>query len=105
MHDEVIRYSMAGELPDSKVVQSKERMMHFLTVQMKESGCVPILDLAPHFTLDYHPERETFAFELSMYGVFIGKEAAWQAEGLMNGTVITSTTPRTKSKESSDTVE
>jgi hypothetical protein len=99
MHDEIIRYSMAGELPDANIVQAKERMTKFLENQMRDNGCAPVLDLIPQFTVDYQAGKGTFKFELTVYGVFVGREA-WATTGMTNGTTITNSTQRNKSKES-----
>ena len=104
MHDEIIRYSMSGQIPDANVVKAKERMTKFLEAQMKDNGCTPVLDLLPQFTLNYDAESETFGFELSVYGVFVGRQA-WQQDGMMNGATIMNSTLRPKSRESSDTSE
>lgn len=99
MHDEIIRFSIEGTLPDSNIVQTKERMMDFLLGAMKDNGCTPVLELDPQFTLDYKPEDEIFEFELSMYAAFVGSEEAWQASGMTNGAMILNYTQKPKSKE------
>src|SRR5688572_23694550 len=100
MHDEIIRFSIEGTLPDANIVQTKERMVEFLVGAIKDNGCTPVLELEPHFTLDYKPETEVFEFELSMYGVWVGTEEAWQTSGMTNGTMIMNYTQKPKSKES-----
>lgn len=96
MHDEIIRFSITGTLPDAKIVQTKERMVEFLVGAMKDRGCTPVLEMDPQFTLDYKEELETFEFELSMYAAWVGTEEAWQTSGMTNGTQVWTTTPRSK---------
>lgn|SRR5690606_1283210 len=99
MHDEIIRYSLVGEIQDSNIVESKKRLVSFVEGRMRDEGCAPALDLEPQFTLDYKPERETYEFSLSVYGVYIGEEA-WQNAGMMNGKTIMLSTAQVRSKES-----
>jgi hypothetical protein len=100
MHDEIIRFSVNGTLPDANIVQTKERMVRFLLGAMKDNGCTPVLEMDPQFTLDYKAEHEHFEFALSMYGVWVGSEEAWEASGMTNGTMILNYTQKPKSKES-----
>jgi hypothetical protein len=100
MHDEIIRFSVEGTLPDANIVQTKERMERFLVGAMKDNGCTPLLDIDSQFTLDYKPEFEHFEFALSMYAVWVGSEEAWETSGMTNGTMILNYTQKPKSKES-----
>lgn len=102
MHDEIIRYDMAGEISDENIVENKERLVFFLETQMRDEGVAPVLDMEPHFTLDYSPERELFEFQLSVYGSYVGSNAC-EIAGTMAGKTIWKSIPPTKSKESSDT--
>jgi len=101
MHDEIKRFSLDGEISESNLVAAKERLVTFLESQMRDSGCVPALDLEPQFTLDYDAEREVHNFILSVYGIHVGRERACQASssaeqaiaGIMAGKTITRSTP------------
>lgn len=88
VHDEIIKYTIEGELSDRKMSQIKDSLVGFLETRMREDGIVPSLDLDPQFTLDYDPGREVFKFSLSVYGVYVGGEKAWQEAGVMNGMTI-----------------
>lgn len=89
MHDEIIRYTIAGEIADRNQESTKERMIEWLETQMREEGVVPVLDLDPQFSREYISERNVFAFSLSVYGTFVGGERAWPVAGVMNGMTIT----------------
>ena len=104
MHDPIIRFSISGQMLGSDKVLERQRKIDFLENHMRNYGCVPVLDLIPQFTVDYQPDTETYGFSLSVYGVFVGMEEAWQIDGMTNGTTTTSSTQRLKSKPSSDTV-
>lgn len=89
MHDEVKRFPLDGEIVDSSnLVQAKERLVNFVETQMRDHGFVPTLDLEPQFTLDYNLDTETYRFQLSVYGVHVGEEKAWQTAGMMSGKLI-----------------
>jgi hypothetical protein len=104
MHDQIIRFSMPGEMKGANKVEERERHIRFLENHMRNHGCVPVLDLIPQFTVNYLPETETYEFRVSVYGVFVGMEEAWYIDGMTNGTTTTSSTQKHKSKPSSDTV-
>jgi len=100
MHEEIIRFSMDGEITDSNLESHKAQLVEFLEDQMREDGVVPSLDLDPGFTLEYDPEREVFKFRLSVYGIYIGMGGdLWGTAGVMNGKKIMKSTPLTKLKE------
>lgn len=96
MHDEIIKFSLDGEISDSNIVESKDRHVQFLETQMRDSGAVPALDLEPQFTLDYDAEKESYRFVLTVYGIEVGEEAAWQTAGIMAGKPIMRSTPLSK---------
>jgi hypothetical protein len=104
MHDDILRWTLTGELPDSNIVQAKDRLVEFVESNIREYGCVPVLDLDPQFTLDYSPDSETFAFMLSVYGIYTGDDS-WETAGVMSGTKIMKSTTLDKSREFSLTVE
>lgn len=99
MHEEIIRYSIDGEITDSNLESHKEQLIGFLETQMKDEGVVPSLDLSPGFTIDYDPERAVFRFELSVYGMYVGKEGdLWGTAGVTGGKRIMKHTPLSKLK-------
>jgi hypothetical protein len=99
MHDEIIRYTISGEVSDRKLPQIKQSMIEFLETQMRDDGIVPSLDLEPQFTREYNVQTDRFEFSLTVYGVFVGGEEAWPVAGVMSGTKILKYTPQAKSKE------
>lgn len=98
MHDEIIKFSLDGEIADSNIVETRERQIQFLETQIRDSNAVPVLDMDPQFTLDYRPETETYRFELTMYGVEVGEDDVWQTAGMMSGKMIMKYTPQIRSK-------
>lgn len=89
MHDDINKFSLDGEIKDSgNIVEQRERLVNFLETQMRDEGIVPALDLEPQFTLDYNSETEGYNFQLTVYGIEVGKEEAWQVAGVMSGKPI-----------------
>ncbi len=96
MHDEVIRFHLDGEIIDGNIVRAKEQFVKVLEDLMKEQGCVPSIDLEPQFTLDFKPDTETFDFHLSVYGIHVGSDEAWQTQGVTIGRKIPKHTAQDK---------
>lgn len=96
MHDTIKKFSLHGELDDRVVVQAKERMIAFLESMMRDKGCVPSLDLDPQFTTRYIAEKEKFEFDLSVYGIYVGREESCSVSGVTNGKKIPRYTVRNK---------
>lgn len=100
MHDEIIRYTIEGEVSDRGLTQIKDTMIHWIETHMRDEGVIPSLDIDPQFTRNYIVGRDVFEFSLTMYGIYVGSERAWQEAGVMNGMTITRHTVPLKSKES-----
>ena len=54
---------------------------------MKLSGYVQRIDIDTDFTIAYNEKTETFDFELSVYGIYIGKKQAECIQGI-DGTMV-----------------
>jgi hypothetical protein len=101
MHEDIKTFSLNGEIDDSNLVETKERLVEALEDMIRDHGCVPVLDMDPQFTLNYIPDREIYEFVLTIYGVRIDEEKdAWATVGMMNGKPIMRYIPKNKSKES-----
>ena len=74
-------------LDDSAFWRLKDQYINLLTTKMRMSGYVPRLDIQPDFTLDYNQEKQYFEFELSLYGIYLGKKQSQWIDGV-EGTFI-----------------
>lgn len=96
MHDEIKKFSINGEIQDRAVLTVKDRLVFFVETMMRDKGFVPSLDLDPQFTIDYIPDRELFAFDLTVYGVAVGKDESCKVSGIASGRKVVKYMPRTK---------
>lgn len=96
MHDDIKRFSLDGEITSDRFISAREALLNDVDSEMRDEGYVPVLDLIPQFTRQYNEESETFKFEISIYGVYVGEDKSWQVSGMTNGTLIEKYTPHKK---------
>lgn len=87
MHDDVKRFALTGEITSGTFVSARDALIKEVEDSMRDEGFVPVLDLNPQFTRTFNPETETFEFELSVYGAYVGEETAWDVGAWTNGTL------------------
>lgn len=83
------RFVMTGEYAETKLIQTRSTVRSFLINMMKDEGYVPLLDVDPVWQNDYRG-GERYLFTYTIQGVFVGKEEAWQIDGVMDGKLIRS---------------
>ena len=82
-HKAIKRFNLDGDIHDeSSIGRLKGEYVRLLTSEMRLSGCVPRFDLEPDFTVDYNEKKKIFKFELTMYGIYVGKRKAEWIEGV-----------------------
>ena len=96
MHDDIKRFGLTGEVTSGNFVSTRESLIREVEDSMRDEGYVPLLDLTPMFTREYRPGTETFSFQLSVYGVYVGEDEAWQLAGMTNGVPLRKSTHRQK---------
>jgi hypothetical protein len=96
MHDDIRKFTLEGEVAETNMANTKDRLVHHIESLMRDYSYVPALDLEPQFTLDYLPEDETFKFNLTVYGIKVEKGKAWSTGGIMSGKEIPKYTPQPK---------
>lgn len=97
-HKPIKRFSLNGVIHnDSLIGRLKDEYVRLLLSEMKISGYVPRIDIDTDFTIRYNEKAETFNFELSIYGIYIGKKQAECIQGIDGTTVIP--TQQNRSKE------
>jgi hypothetical protein len=58
---------------DSAIWRLKDEYISLLMTEMRISGYVMRLDIVPDFTIEYNENIRAFDFELSIYGIYVGK--------------------------------
>lgn len=75
------RFSMDGTIgDDADFARLRTQYENLLIQQMRADGYVPVLDLGPFFSTQLNDDQ-TYAFVLSVYGVFVGKKHVDEYEG------------------------
>lgn len=98
-HKQLKRFGLSGEIyDDAAIPRLKEQYVFMVVSGMRHKGYVPRYDIDPDFTVSYN--GKTFDFQLSVYGVYVGKKRARCLHGIdKNSPIKTSTTQKIKSEE------
>ena len=78
-HKAIKRFGLDGIInDDSAIYRLQQEYIRLLVSEMRLSGYAPRFDINPEFTLSYNEDKNYFNFELSVYGIYIGrKKAEW----------------------------
>lgn len=97
MHFDIRRFHLTGTMAYDTFNKTKDNLVKDVEDSMRDEGFVPVLDLPDVFSRSYDPITETFDFEISIYGTYVGEEEAWQVGGkTVHGTVVERFTAPTK---------
>lgn len=97
-HRPVKRFGFGGTIhDDSSFSRLREEYRKLLILEMNIAGYVPRLDIQEDFTVEYDNEKDLFTFELSVYGVYVGKKKSEWIEGIDGGNPVY--TPKSKLSE------
>jgi hypothetical protein len=97
-HKPIRRFHLDGNIhDDSAIARLRFEYQQLLITEMKLSGYVPRIDINPDFTLNYNQQKQYFEFELSIYGVYVGKKKSEWITGIDETKAIY--TAQNKSKE------
>jgi len=87
-HKPIKKFNLDGKIhSDSLIGKLRVEYVRLLKTEMKLLGYVPRLDIDEDFTISYNEKKQYFEFELSIYGIFVGKK---QSEWIMgiDGTLV-----------------
>jgi len=74
-HKPIKRFHLDGVIHDDSVIgRLKTEYIRLLTTEMKNLGYALRIDIDPDFTIMYNESKEIFEFELSLYGIYVGKK-------------------------------
>lgn len=97
-HKSIKRFTISGQIQDeAKTMRLRSEYYRLVISEMKLAGYVPRLDIDQDFTLDYNEKKQCFEFELTIYGVYVGKKKSEWILGI-DGTLVIAT-QESKSKE------
>ena len=96
-HKKISRFGLEGEIfDDAQIPRIKNQYIYMIVLGMRNKGYVPRYDIDPDFTVSYN--GKTFDFELSVYGVYVGKKRAKCVQGIdKNMAIVIPTTQKIKS--------
>jgi hypothetical protein len=98
-HKSIKRFYLNGEIGDDALIpRMKDQYIVILKNSMKYKGYVIRYDIDPDFTISYNGKG--FDFELSVYGVYVGKKRAQWISGIDGNRVVENTIQRNKLDES-----
>lgn len=103
-HKPLKKFSLDGNIhDDSAMWRLKSEYIALLSSEMRIAGYVPRLDINPDFTIDYNEQKQYFEFELSLYGVYVGKRKSEWITGIDETRAVY--TQKNRSSESSQDLE
>jgi hypothetical protein len=103
-HKPLRKFNLDGVISDEAVIwRLKDEYIRLLVSEMRLAGYVPRLDIVPDFTVDYNEQKKFFEFELTLYGIYIGRKQSEWILGVDEHKAIH--IQKSKSKESSQVQE
>lgn len=97
-HKPIKRFSIKGNIfDDSAVMRLRAEYRRLLSIEMMVSGYATRLDIPEDFTIEYNNKYNYFEFELSIYGIYVGKRQSEWIIGVDGTTPIY--TEKNRSKE------
>ena len=102
-HKPIKKFTLDGVINDeSSIWRLKTEYLNLLISEMRLSGYVQRIDINPDFTLEYNEAKKYFEFELSIYGIYVGKRKSEWIAGVDETKAIY--TQKSKSNEYSQEV-
>jgi hypothetical protein len=97
-HKPIKRFFLDGNISDEATIgRLKIEYIRLLVSEMRLSGYVPRIDIDPDFTIEYNEKKESFTFNLSIYGIHVGKKQSEWIQGIDGTTALP--TQQSKSNE------
>lgn len=94
-HKPIKRFGLDGIINDeANIGRLKDEYTRLLKAEMVLTGYAQRIDINTDFTTRYNAEKQYFEFEISLYGIFVGKNKAQWISGIDG----TKTIPILKSK-------
>ena len=82
-------FTCDGEfIDDSHAIYAKTTATNTLNNMMRDKGYLKVLDLDPIWFIRYDENTNKWYFEMTAYGVYVGKRKSWEFEGVSQGKLI-----------------
>ena len=101
MHKKIERFGFDGVIgDDTDFIRLRSQYEALIVDQMRSDGYVPVLDLGPMWSTRWDKKSESYAFDLTVYGVYVGKKKACNIEGMDgSGKLLPRSTVKAKLKQ------
>lgn len=100
LHKKIKTFVIEGHLADdSKISDIKLLNERVLDVQMRDRGYIRVLDIDPHWSIEYNAIDRNWNFKMSMFGSYVGKRKSWKYEGVWQGKLMPRNTQSDISKQ------
>lgn len=98
MHKKIERFGFDGQIrDDSDFIRLRAQYETLIVHQMRDGGYVPLLELGPMWSTTYNKKTALYDFDLTVYGVYVGRKKAWTIEGMDGaGKYLPRSTQKTK---------
>jgi len=74
-HKPIKKFGLSGIIyDDSSIIRLRDEYGRLLITEMKILGYVARIDISQDFTIEYNEEKQYFEFELTLYGIYVGKK-------------------------------
>ena len=88
-HRPIKRFGLDGKIhDDADLIRLKQEYLKLVLLQMRLAGYVPKFDIDTDYTLDYNEQKNYFEFELSIYGIYVGKKKSNWILGIYKNHVL-----------------
>lgn len=69
-------FSLTGTFVSDAKYNARHKFENIIEDQLREAGSVPVMDRNTLWTIHWNEDKDIYDFELTMYGVYVGKRKA-----------------------------
>lgn len=69
-------FDLSGTFTPDMKMKARYKFESLIEDQIRAAGSVPVLDMNTVWIIQWDSERDTYDFNLTMYGVYVGKKKA-----------------------------
>lgn len=86
MHRRIKNFNLSGEFTDdSFALHTRVNAELAVNYMMRDAGYARVLDLDPVWSTYYNSQEDRWTFEMTMYGMYVGKRKAKLLSGIAQG--------------------